>query len=65
MTANEEAITVERVARAICTASSDEPGLCWRDDDCHTAECIQSCVACRNVARSAIAAYKPEPTLSA
>ncbi len=52
---------IERVARAICTAGSDEPGICWRDDDCVEQVCAQSCVGCRNVARAAIAALR-EPT---
>ena len=35
---------VERVARAICEAGTEEPGLCFRDDDPHKANCIRSCV---------------------
>lgn len=47
---------LERAARAICEAGTEEPGLCFRDDDPHETKCIRSCVACRNVARAVVAA---------
>ena len=43
---------IEKMARALCSAGSEEVGLCFRDDDPHEYECVKSCVACRNVARS-------------